>query len=298
MKKCSLILVLTALLTAVTLCVTAASNTDLLTVFDAGKALLFDTDNVTVKATADFSFEGERFKTVNAEYAQDGYHSKWQYMLRTPKDDGSDSLSGFTVIANDELLYRMDLLKPGVYYYGTDLPQNTLVRTSAQMDQLVALARAIAGKADVLLPENAFTVTTENDAGATVRFVLKEGDASHLVDAAFNLCAQMAIKRLIKPYDYDILPYTEYYGLTVADYITSYTDRFELVSADVTVTLDGNGRLRGVKGTMAVDAVSVDEDNHRLDVTFNVTASAYDTTDIPEFNPDDYNVVSWLEAQD
>ena len=135
-KKFRFAAILTAVLLAAALTASALTDSMLSDIYAAGKDLLFDTHNVTLTGTADFSLDGVRFKTVNAKYIQDGTDSYWKYQLLTPqKDKDKDYESGFTVIANGWQLYTMDSYYPGTYREGFDTESDTLVRTSALMRQ-------------------------------------------------------------------------------------------------------------------------------------------------------------------
>ena len=81
------------------------------------------------------------------------------------------------------------------------------------------------------------------------------------------------------------------YG-TLAAGIAVTTKHYDLRSADVTVTLDGNGQLRSAAGSIVTELV-LDADSrlegevnpHVLEMTFDVAASAYGSTEVPVFNP-------------
>ncbi len=289
--------IILAILLAAALTTAAASGSVLSPVYDAGKALLFDTDNVTLNGNAYFSLDSELFKTVNAKYVQDGVNSIWDYQLISPLRDGSgDRESGYTVYANGEPIFTVDRSYPGTFRNGFGEAQNTLVRRSAQMDQIVDLAGAALACMEPLLPQGAVEVVTENHTGKTVRVTLEKSSISDLTNTVFNLCTQMAISRAIEPVDFDILPYT--YSLfrdyfTPAKAIISCTERYNLDYLDATVTLDGNGRLRALDLGMTVildlaeECVTADEPaQHRLDVTLSVKVSDYGTSKVAAFDPE------------
>ena len=298
MKKRGLVILVAAVLLAVAVSAFALSDSILGSVYDAGKTLLFDTSNVTLKGTAEFSLDGSRFKGVKAEYMQDGTNSSWKYQLFTPRKDGSgDRESGFTVIANENSFYVIDTLKPGFYREGYDSEQRTLVRHSPLLDQVVELAGIAARQADGLLGEGAVTVVADNHTGRIVKLSLNRDNISELTNVAYNLCVQMAIKRVFDPNGYFDADSTftggslYNYG-TLAAGIAVTTKHYDLRSADVTVTLDGNGQLRSAAGSIVTELV-LDADSrlegevnpHVLEMTFDVAASAYGSTEVPVFNP-------------
>ena len=66
-------------------CLTAAAESSLTPFIDAAERLAFDTHNVTITGKADFLLDGERFKTAEITYVQDGENSFWQEKLLTPR---------------------------------------------------------------------------------------------------------------------------------------------------------------------------------------------------------------------
>ena len=300
MKKRGLAILAAVTLLTVVVSARAMSDSVLGSVYDAGKTLLFNTSNVTLKGTAEFSLDGTRFKGVQAEYMQDGYNSSWKYQLFTPRKDGSgDRESGFTVIANENTIYVMETLKPGTYRLGYDAEQNTLVQRSPLLDQVVELAGILAGQAEGVLGADAVTVVTDNHTGRTVKLSLKRDNISDLMNVVYNICVQMAIKRGINPYGYYDADSTWVNGNlyshgSIALGIANTVSRYDLRSADVTVTLDGNGNLRSASGIIVTELVLDEESRlegevnpHVLEMTFDVTASAYGTTLVPLFYPEE-----------
>lgn len=303
MKKTRFAMLLTAVLLTAALAASALPEPILGEVYDAGRTLLFDTTNVTLNGTAQFSLDGERFKTVNARYVQDDVNSYWKYQLLTPRKNGQgDRESGYTVIANGSYLYTADAYYPGTYREGYDSSeQNTLVRRSALMDQAVELAGVAISAAEPLLGEDAVQVVTENHTGKVVRVMLDEGSVTPLSKAAFNLCALQVIRRAIEPVDYDLLPETEsnlYQYVSLSKGILALTSRYDLRSLDVTVTLDGNGRIRGLSGAVSVELVmepgltlNDEAQPHILDCSFSVTAAEYGTSKVEKFDPEKNGLV-------
>ena len=290
MKKTLWILLGLALALALALNAVAAPDGALTRAYQAGQALLFETEYVTLTGSAEFSLDGARFKTVKAEYRQDGYRSYWDYQLLTPRQDGSpDRESGFTVFADDSDISVMEKVYPGTYRMGTDAPQTTLVRRSALMDQVAGLAGIAVSQLEPLLGD-AVKVTADNHAGLSFTVTLNRENMTELADAAFNLCAQMIVQRAIMPVSADDRPFYDVAmsieGFpTIASGIVACTQRYDLNSAEVTVTLDGNGRVRSVSGTVAVDLVTLEDGVRRLDVTFSLNAGQYGTTTAKPFDP-------------
>ena len=97
----------------------APAETPVRMMYDSVFNLLFDTNNVTLTGHAEFSLDGERFKTADARYVQDGVNSLWDWKLKSPRRDGSERESGYTVIANGEKVYVMEVFYPGMYKTGS-----------------------------------------------------------------------------------------------------------------------------------------------------------------------------------
>ena len=127
----SIILILSLTMTAL-----ADSSTDLF--YDSVMELLFQTNNVTLNGQAEFLLDGERFKTAELRYIQDYTNSLYQLNLHTPRRNGSqspDRESGYTIIANGEKVYVMEVIYPGVYKTGTTYAQSTILRKSVQVNK-------------------------------------------------------------------------------------------------------------------------------------------------------------------
>ena len=78
MKK---MIALTLTLVMLVFTVPALAETPMRLMYDSLSGLFFDTSNVTLSGHAEFSLDGERFKTADARYVQDGNHSLWQWKL-------------------------------------------------------------------------------------------------------------------------------------------------------------------------------------------------------------------------
>ena len=70
--------------------------------FDNLTEVLLDIDNGTVSGTAEFSLDGEWFKSVDTVYKQCGYRSSWKLDLLSPLPDGEKKASGWTILADEE----------------------------------------------------------------------------------------------------------------------------------------------------------------------------------------------------
>ncbi len=316
MKTRRVFAVLIAAMLAALLSASAATDGVLGQIWEVGSGLLFHTNNVTLDGRAEFSRDGERFKTVKAHYVQDGYSSVWDYRLFTPRNTEleqemlGDRETGFTVYGNDAGdwtdVYVVNVIKPGIYYSGTDSRQNTLVRTSAFMNQIVALTKIVANQAEPLLGEGAVTVVTDNHAGRVVKITLDENNISELMNTAFNFSAQAVITRAFKNdgESYDQRPWnmndedfwrSDTNWSTVANGLAYGTRSFALRSVDITVTTDGNSRLRNIEGSLSVEPDMGEAASHRVDIEFSIAASDYGDSNVTAFDPAKEGLVSYWQ---
>ena len=183
--------------------------------YDSIFNLLFDTNNVTLTGNAEFSLDGERFKTADAKYIQDGTNSLWQWKLLTPRKDGTEREGGYTIIANGEKVYVMEAFYPGVYKTGSTAESDTIMRRSVQLNLLRDLLRILTDQSDTLLGENAIT-SDSDDTGMTVHIQAGK-DVPELVNTALNMTVQFVARRYFDT-DYDQI--SERFMAPMENYIT------------------------------------------------------------------------------
>lgn len=257
---------------------------------DSLLTLLLYKDNVTLEGHAEFALDGEHFKTADMLYIQDEYNSSWDWNLLTPRADGTEREGGWTIVANDDLVYVIEAYTPGVYRTGTTAASRSILRDSVQLDVMTGLLRALAEWGDMALDEGA--VTADWDNGMTVRLKLGQ-DAPALVDLGLNLAAQYLAKRMFG-LDYDQIgsvdsqPMSSY--ITVTQGILGSTRSFNLLEADVTLRSGVDGTFEEASGTASL-LLNTEWDGVRtLDVTFSLRASDYDVSAVPDFDPAAYGV--------
>ena len=257
------------------------------------QALLFHTDNVTIRGQAAFSLDGERFKSAEILYMQDGYQSHWQLDLKTPRPYRADQETGFTVIANGEKYYVMERFTPGTYTSGFDFPNNTVIRPSVQSERLVSLALASSDYLESLLGSS-LSAESDPSEGKTLHLVLSGGAVPDLLNTSLNLAVGFAIRRFMGIED-DSRSVTGGVSFEDAPTITSgilyYTERFTVEDADIQVRLDAEGRPVAAAGSASVLLSVYGGETKRLDVTFDCTASDFGSTVIHTFDPEAFGVV-------
>ena len=259
---------------------------------DAVEELLCETGNVTLNGHAEFSLDGEWFKTADGKYIQDGYNSSWQWLLQTPRRDGSVREGGYTVIANGEKVYVMESFYPGVYKTGTTFRSATILRQSVQLTLMLRLFRQLAEQAETLLGEQAVTVVSDGPEGLAIRLQADES-APEAVQTALNLAAQFAAKRYFGT-DYDrlspqyMLPMASY--LTVTQAILGTTCELGLRAADVTLKRDAGGRLEQITGKAELELDTNLDGAHRLSIEFRLDVSDWESSHVGTFSPEKYGV--------
>lgn len=116
-RKSRVLCLMTACVLCIVLALSALAEGKLFKMWNAGCALLMNTENVTLSGHAVFTLDGEVFKTFNGSYRQEEYNSHMQVMLDTPQEDGSVYTGGYTVTVNDGVAYSVETAWP--YQVGT-----------------------------------------------------------------------------------------------------------------------------------------------------------------------------------
>ena len=269
--------------------------------YDAALNLLFETDNVTLTGEAEFSLEGERFKTANLECVQDGANSLLRWELKTPRMEGNlsyDRETGYTVIANGEKVFVMEAVYPGVYKTGSSFKQNTILRDSIQMDLMKDLLRMLVRDAENLVGEKAVTVTQDDKGGQQLHLQIGGEITEEYIHEILNTFLNLAYQAMARRYffiDYDLM--RDQYMFSLSDYFTTtrgilYTTRYiSLRQADLTVDLNSEGLLDRASGELSLYLYTVRDGSLRLDIPFRINTSAWGTSHVDRFDPAAYNVV-------
>lgn len=293
MMKKTLCVLLSLVLVLAAACAAAVAESTLADLVSAARTLLFETSNVTISGQAVFYYEGERFKTADILYMQDGENSHWQLDLLTPRPYRADRETGYTIIANGTEIYTMERYRPGTYTLGYDQECSTLVRRSTRAEALASMAVASAGIIESLLPAGSVT-TQPAEGGTDVRISLAAGAAPDLLNSGLNLVTDFALRRFMGV-DYDYLQTGSYSRFdnyeTVTAAILNTTSSFTLGDTDVAVRVDGQGRFVSATGTVNVLLDSPERKGALLTVTFRLFFSDYGSTVVDAFNPADFHVV-------
>ena len=256
--------------------------------------LLFRTDNVTVDGKASFALDGDRFKTANLHYVQDGYCSLYDLKLLTPKADGTERESGWTIIADDdENIYVMEVYYPGKYREGSDGREATLLRRTVQLDAITDLGGLILKQLEPTLPADALTVS-ETEGGQSIHIALTAEQIPEMAASALNLAAGYLSNRWFS-YGLDRSVNEDSYVsfgnfTTVTEALTYGTMRWTLRSLEADLTLDSQGRLTAVRGTLCAESTFVDKTVRLVAVDYDFTMTEYGTSSVRPFDPDEYGV--------
>lgn len=184
-NKKRLLTLLIALILCTVIAFAALAEGMLLTIWNAGSKLIFDTDNVSLTGHAAFTYDGELFKTFDGRYLQDGMKSYMQVTLDTPMEDGSVYSGGYTVVAEDDTAYAIESNRPRLYSRQTTLAEPSILTNTIMRDSLMRFAGLLL---DLMEDRMQGVITQENtDSGTLYRIHLKKGEAPEMADAALTL---------------------------------------------------------------------------------------------------------------
>ena len=257
---------------------------------EAAERLLLDTSNVTIRGSAVFTLEGERFKTAEILYKQDANNSHWQLDLKTPRENLPDRETGYTIIGNEINVYVMERYYPGTYTMTYTYPSNTVLRRSTGAELMFAMAEAMAEETEKELGKDALTA----EASGGVRVQLTRETTPEILNTFLNLAAEFALRRFMDV-DYDRLSdmgrgaFDDYDTVTQALLYT--TDRFVAGNTDFTVSRDEQGRLSALKGEAEAIVSSGDGKERSVKVAFDFTMGEYGSTEVKTFDAAEYHVV-------
>ena len=287
MKK-KWVMILSAL-SALVICAAALANSAAVELYEKAAELLFETSNVTLKAHAEFSLDGNWFKTMDGEWKQDGDRSVRKLDLCSPRRDGTERRNGYTIVTEKNNLYLMEVFTPGVYRSGFSGERTSILRNTVETKQLVRLGSALAAQADLLLGADAVTKAEDG----SYRVVLGE-KVPELADAALNQLVRFAAKRYFE-IDYDMIrtdvSMSLYDYATVTQGILYTLQGISLKKADITLKTDKDGNLQQAEGAVSLLLQTSGDGERQLDISFRVDVSDRGSTKLKMFDPKDYDVV-------
>lgn len=271
------------------LCAGAQAEGKLAKYYEAAEKLLFETDNVTLEVKAELSLDGEWFKTAEVSLAQDRNRSGRQLHLYSPKADGTKRHNGWSIVTEGEKLYLIEYYNPTVYRTGLSHEHVSLVRGTVETEPLARLGALLSSSADLLMPEELMTEKDGKELTARI-----DGDSSYLADTVLNMLWHFGARRWFSM-NYDGIETDSRISMapfiTVTQALLWCTRSLELQNADVVISLDDEGRFKEMNGTAAVRLETLSDGIRVLEVSFHAAATAYGTTMIKRFDPDDLGVV-------
>lgn len=286
MKK--LAIVMTAALLALVICAVATANGTAVELYDKVTGLLFSTGNVTLTASAEFSLDGNWFKTAEGTWKQDGTRSYRKLHLVSPRADGTERQNGYVIVTEGTDLYLMEEFTPGIYRTGTTGKRSALLRGSVETKQLIALGSALASQADVFLGEGSVTKTEDG----VYRIVLG-GNTPAIANAALNEFARFAAKRYFG-IDFDRLGTDNsrslYDYVTLTEGILYTVQGVSVRQAEITLTTDAGGNLQHAEGSVGLYLETSGNGVKQLDITFRADVTDTGSTVLKKFDPQDYGV--------
>ncbi len=263
------------------------------TAWDAGTDLLFDTHNVSCHGTATFQLDGKLFKTAQMDYVQVGYVSYQKLALLTPRADGTERHTGYTIYDENGDVYVMEAYNPGYYRNFHANPSNTVMRNTVYLKQLMTLGASAVSALDELLTDK--IKVTELEAGCTsTELSLKGKDLPEWVGSSVNLFWDYFLRRFYF-LNSDMFSLTGF--ADVGDYATVFeglqytTAHVSIEKMDLKLAMDGVGRLNEVSGSATLIFMTQAGASHKVDIGCTLTASNYGTSTIKAFRPEDYDVV-------
>ena len=287
MKK--LMITAAAVILALAVCLTALADTTAEWLYDSVVKLLCYTGNVTLNVKAEFSMDGEWFKTADLTVKQDYNRSERKLLLTSPKADGTQRQNGYTIVSDNNQIFLMEVFTPGVYRAGNAAERDSILRKTVESGQLVQLGYALAGQANLLLGENA--VTRAEDGSVSISL---EGEAPLLVNAGVNQLFRFAAKRYFGM-DYDRINTSNAMSIlsygTLTEGILYAARGVSVRKVGITITPDANGDLQHAEGTVCLDLETAVDGVHQLEISLKADVSDRDTTMVKKFDPAEYGVV-------
>ena len=288
MKK--LVVLMVAAVLALIACAAAFANDTAVELYDSTMTLLFNHNNLTLDANAEFSLDGKWFKTAEVTLKQDGDRTYRKLHLRSPKKDGTERENGYTIVTEGNDLFLMEDFTPGIYRTGIVGERDSVLRNTVQSQQLTALGRALISQADVLLGKDAITKTADGE----YRIVLGENTPA-VINSAVNQAVMFAAKRYFLV-DYDFFSAGESYS-SIANYGTTTQGILfcmrgvSVRKVEISVKADQNGYPVHAEGSIGLYMETAEEGVRQLDITFRADVTDIGDTILKKFDEKEYGVV-------
>ena len=266
----------------------------------AGRQLMLHTPNVTVTGEAEFRMDGEVFKKASGRCVRAGTDGYTRLELRTPRGDGTERATGFTVITQDDAVFAIEDFHPSDCHVHIAPTRESLMRETTQLDLLLDLCGSVLEQEEKSLAGK-LLVADKEEGGEEIRLTLSGADLPPVADQTLNLLTRYALKRFFR-IDWD--DPVSWGSADIGDYVTVtegvlYTMRSIAVDAlEVTAALDREGRLTQLSGNASFVIRTCAQKEHLLRVIFRAEASDFGESSVTPFDAADYNVTlpEWFRS--
>jgi len=175
----------------------------------AAVALLVDTENVTVSASARLLWDGVEFKKFDGRYLKAAMDNYMKVQVQTPVSDGTTRAGGYEVIGRTGDVWARDYSYD--YYYESGIDPSTHIVRSAELEAALREANSVmAAIGNTLLTGGVSAEQTGE--GTMYTFTVQEKDVSPLAQAALLPLLRVAASRMGFGYISEDAGEREYYG--------------------------------------------------------------------------------------
>ena len=251
--------------------------------FLQGRALILETDNVTLEGTAAFYLDGTEFKRAKATYIQDGLDAYQRIELTGTDNEGVHRQTEYAVLDNDGTAYASEI------YHGREhvllryrVPSVYILTETRAIHQLLNLTQDVCRAADSAPGIRKTAETTENG-GRKTTLEIQGSELPPVADSTLNLLWQFVWNRYYRPgYEQLDLPDRELsvigdYG-TPAEGIVLTTRTILLESAEAEIQEDGEGRITSADGEIRIVLNTAYEGQREVKAVFSLKAGMYGTS--------------------
>lgn len=283
MRKQMIAIITSVMLLLCSVMTCASAENTLPDLVDTVSTLLFNTSNVTIRAEADFELNDQPFKHFNGTHIQVGKDICRDILLTTPQYEGSEKESGYIIVVDgsQKVVYNRYLHQ--ARFYDGITHRDSVLRPSAEANNLVDMCRIVAAFASSVLPQNAIerkdntliiTLDAENDltpVNAALTMIMQRfGAYRNYVDYR---------QITVAPEAADIWDYS-----TITEGILYCTTDIHIEHLGLTISMDNANRLTGMEGSCKMTLVTRNGSGQDLTVSFRADITDYGTSILPE-NP-------------
>lgn len=262
-------------------------ETALARIFEEGRVLLLETDNVTLEGTATFLLDGEEFKTARGTYIQSGTDAYQRIQLSGIDNEGKQRETEYAVLDQNGTVCGSEI------YHGKEhvvvryaVPSRFIMTETRALHQLLNLTRAACQEAGEALGDRMLCEATE-DGGQKTTLKIRGEELPPVADSTLNLVFQFLWNRYYR-IGYDRLQLPNQYSAVIGDYgtpsegIVLATRSIALTSAEAEIRQDAEGRITAAEGEAEILLNTAAEGQRTLKAVFSLTAGAYGTSRVTD----------------